>query len=206
MCCSGVDVERETALKPSTRRHDFSLNCESCKATQAKSKNKNMMLQNASFFSLCKCNKKVQVHFHNRAKTTTTTKLCKETTTLYLCSQQICAVIAVWEIHANHCRSSYNDTIVLCLDQRSYVVVSQKLTSHMRKSMSTFLFTISHSCLELHPTSPSELIQEESGDFWLTERIAASPLHLSLSADCLSDYLQPEKNTCAPFEVRAQVQ
>lgn len=125
MCCSGVDVERETALKPSARRHDFSLNCESRKATQAKSKNKNMMLQNASFFSLCKCNKKVQVHFHNRAKTTTTTKLCKETTTLYLCSQQICAVIAVWEIHANHCRSSYNDTIVLCLDQRSYVVVSQ---------------------------------------------------------------------------------
>lgn len=133
-------------------------------------------------------------------------KLCKEATTLYLCSQQICAVIAVWEIHANQCRSSYNDTIVLCLDQRSYVVVSQKLTSHAPKSMSTFLFTISHSCLELHPTSPSELIQEESGDFWLTERIAGSPLHLSLSADCLSDYLQPEKNTCAPFEVRAQVQ
>lgn len=205
MCCSGVDVERETALKPSTRRHDIVWTVNHAKLHKQSPRIKIWCCKVPPFSLYANATKRYRYNFTTVQKQQQQ-KLCKEATTLYLCSQQICAVIAVWEIHANQCRSSYNDTIVLCLDQRSYVAVSQKLTSHAPKSMSTFLFTISHSCLELHPTSPSELIQEESGDFWLTERIAGSPLHLSLSADCLSDYLQPEKNTCAPFEVRAQVQ
>lgn len=79
-------------------------------------------------------------------------------------------------------------------------------------SHDTHLHTYTHTytyIVHFHDSSDPELIQEESEGFIANPRREQEQpglLCLSLSAACASIWLQPEKNTCVPFEVRAWLQ